>query len=76
MAVLISAPSHPSSSAEITWSLHRLWLSFNSSLETGASEKQVTYLRMEALLSGSPYASEYEFQSVIFRTFQIPVDYV
>lgn len=33
-------------------------------------------LRTEALLSGSLYAPEYEFQNVIFRTLQSPVDYV
>lgn len=31
---------------------------------------------IEALLSGSLYAPDLEFQSVIFRTLQIPVGYV
>lgn len=33
-------------------------------------------LRVEALLFGSLYAPAYEFQSMIFRTLQIPVGYV
>lgn len=58
-------------------SLHGLWLLFIPyKLELLRSCVFRSDLRTEALLSGSLYAPEYEFQNVIFRTLQSPVDYV